>query len=201
MDKIELNVYALSPSYSSSRTYALVLAEKSGDRKLLVIIGEMEAQIIALELENITPPRPLTHDLIKALTDNYDIRPIEVYIDSFYEGIFSSKISFTNDTNEIKVIDSRTSDAIILALKYRIPIYTSEQILESVGIIFTVKEDGEEDLQSPIANGKEELNTLTKEKLEEMLKEAEEAEEYEQASKIMEEIEKKKKGSKPKKKE
>lgn len=196
MSRIELAVYALSPSYSSSRTYALVLAEKEGLRKLLVIIGEMEAQIIALELENVVPPRPLTHDLIKSITDNYDIRPTEIYIDSFFEGIFSSKISFTNKDGDIRIVDSRTSDAIILALKYKIPIYTSEEIMDSVGIIFTEAGVPEEGQESESPEKKEQpINTFSKEKLEQMLKEAEDAEEYERASMIMKEIEKKNKKS------
>ena len=197
--KIELTVYGLSQSLSASRTYAyaLALAEKKSDRKLFVVIGETEAQIIALEIENGSSPRPLTHDLIKAIIDNYGIKPMEVYIDSLFEGIFSSKISFTDTEGNIKIIDSRTSDAVILAIKYRIPIYTSEQIMETAGFAFT--EEGVTKEETELTDSEETgLSSLSKERLEELLKKAVEIEEYEQASLIMEEIEKR---NRPKKKD
>ena len=187
-DKIELTIYALSNSYSAS-TYALVLTEKEGERKMLVIISETEAQLITLEFEGMKPPRPLTHDLVKSLADGYGIQPVEVYIDKFHEGIFTAQITFIDSQGEVRVLDSRTSDAVIVALKNDIPIYTSEKILKDVGIIIpntgVYQDENEMDFSSD-----DELSIFSMKELEEQLSEAEEVEEYERAALIMEEIQK-----------
>ena len=144
MDKIKLEIAGLSYSQTQSGAYALVLAEANGKRRLPIIIGGFEAQAIAIELENMTPSRPLTHDLFKNFADNYQININEIIIYNLVEGIFFAKLYCEQNGTEIQ-IDSRTSDAIALAVRFECPIYTYEFVLSQAGIILEDEEQSEED--------------------------------------------------------
>ncbi len=196
MKKIKLNVVGLSYSETHSGAYALVLEEENGQRRIPIIIGSFEAQAIAIQLEKLKPPRPLTHDLFVSFASAFNIDLVEVNIYKLEEGIFYSNIIFQHNEEPI-AIDSRTSDAIALALRFECPIYTTESILERAGIILNFEEDKE---QSPEKTTREEKNTrkspytkYTIEELENMMKIAIENEEYEKASAIRDELNRRKK--------
>ena len=193
MDKIKLEIAGLSYSQTQSGAYALVLAEASGKRRLPIIIGGFEAQAIAIELENMTPSRPLTHDLFKNFAEQYKINISEIIIYNLVEGIFFAKLYCEQNGVEIQ-IDSRTSDAIALAVRFECPIYTYEFVLSQAGIILE-----DEDQQEESADLVEEdfsmddfnddpVERLTLEELNAKLKESIENEDYENASKIRDEI-------------
>ena len=145
MEKIKLEIAGLSYSQTQSGAYALVLAETKGKRRLPIIIGGFEAQAIAIELEKMTPSRPLTHDLFKNFAEEYNINISEVIIYNLVEGIFFAKLICEQDGTEIE-IDSRTSDAIALAVRFECPIYTYEFVLSSAGIILDDEETEESEL-------------------------------------------------------
>ncbi len=128
MNKIKLNVLGISYSQTQSGAYALVLTEEHGNRRIPIIIGGFEAQAIAIQLEGLTPPRPLTHDLFLSFATAFNISLIEVDIYRLEEGVFYSKLVCENGNREI-TIDARTSDAIALALRFKCPIYTTEEII------------------------------------------------------------------------
>jgi bifunctional DNase/RNase len=132
MKKIELEIIALSQSIAQSQSYAVVLGEVNGLRKIPIIIGSSEAQAIALALEKMHPSRPLTHDLMKNMMVAFGLELHEVVITDIQEGVFFSKLLCTNDKDTIE-IDSRTSDAIALAIRFGAPIYTYESIIETAG--------------------------------------------------------------------
>ena len=201
MDKIELEIIGLSYSQTQTGAYALVLGEKSGaKRRLPIIIGGFEAQAIAIELESMTPSRPLTHDLFKSFADIYEIDLKEIIVYNLVEGIFYAKLVAEKD-GETTEIDTRTSDAIALAVRFKCPIYTHEFILSSAGII--LEEGQEEDLGKELEAIEDELEEmeedmpkslsyqdLTVEELNKRLQDAIENENYEEASKIKEELDK-----------
>ncbi|PIF05520.1 MAG: hypothetical protein CSA36_06350 [Draconibacterium sp.] len=196
MDKIRLNILGLSVSQTQSGAYALVLAEESGDRRIPIIIGPVEAQAIAIQLEGLKPPRPLTHDLLKNIALAFDIVLLEVTIYKLEEGIFYSELLCEMDGREIRV-DSRTSDAVALALRFKCPIYTTEEILKKAGIV--LKSDDE---NAPVEHFADEKATVTKKstyaryslsELKEMLSDAIQQEDYEKASIIRDEIKKREK--------
>ncbi|PCJ23754.1 MAG: hypothetical protein COA97_11065 [Flavobacteriales bacterium] len=203
MDKIELEIIGLSYSQTQTGAYALVLGEKGGaKRRLPIIIGGFEAQAIAIELESMTPSRPLTHDLFKSFADVYDISIKEIIIYNLVEGIFYAKLLSEKDGKIIEV-DTRTSDAIALAVRFKCPIYTHEFILASAGIILDENEEGEDILSEELDSIEEELesieieelkplsyNDLTIEELNKRLQDAIESENYEEASKIKDELDK-----------
>jgi hypothetical protein len=196
MKKIKLNVIGLSYSETHSGAYALVLEEENGQRRIPIIIGSFEAQAIAIQLEKLKPPRPLTHDLFVSFASAFNIDLIEVNIYKLEEGIFYSNLIFQHNDEQI-TIDSRTSDAIALALRFECPIYTTASILERAGIILNFEEDKE---QSSDDGLKEEKKTrkspyakYTIEELENMLQIAIENEEYEKASAIRDELNRRKK--------
>jgi len=192
MDKIELKIIGLSYSQTQSGAYALVLSEKEGNRRLPIIIGGFEAQSIAIELENMKPSRPLTHDLFKSFADAYNVQVKEIIIYNLVEGVFYSKIICTNGTDDIE-IDARTSDSIAIGLRAAAPVFTYEHILSSAGIQL----EGDELLDSAatvsqtekddtVLDESEPIHSI--EELEAMLQKAIENEEYERASKIRDEI-------------
>ena len=202
MDKIELEIIGLSYSQTQTGAYALVLGEKvKSKRRLPIIIGGFEAQAIAIELEDMTPSRPLTHDLFKSFADSYSIDIKEIIIYNLVEGIFYAKIVSEKDGKEIE-IDTRTSDAIALAVRFKCPIYTYEFILASAGIILEEGvNDDDDDLSKEIESIEEELENieepaplsykdLTLDELNRRLQDAIESENYEEASKIKEELDK-----------
>lgn len=197
MDKIELKVVGLSYSQTQTGAYALILKEKSGNRRLPIIIGGAEAQAIAIPLEKMTPSRPLTHDLFKSFLDSFAIELDEVIIYNLVEGIFFAKIVCRQNGKSLE-IDARSSDAVAIALRCEKPIYTHDFILGSAGIIIDEDEESSEieDIED-FSPG--ELATTTSadgrsiEELEKELDIALESEEYEKASRLRDEIQKRKK--------
>ena len=192
MQKIELKIYGLSYSHSQSAAYALILDEKKGKRRLPIIVGGLEAQAIAIEVENMKPARPLTHDLFKTFAETYNIKVKEVIISKFHEGIFYSVLVCDDGINQIE-IDSRTSDAVAIALRFNCPIYTYEQVMASAGVLMDPEDD---EILSPAESFEQEENELSHlslKELNEMLQQAIENEDYEKASLIRDEIQKHKK--------
>jgi uncharacterized protein len=194
MEKIRLDIIGMSYSQSQSGAYALILGERDGSRRLPIIIGGFEAQSIAIELEKIRTPRPLTHDLFKAFADAYQIEVTEVVINRFSEGVFYAKL-LCSDGHKTEEVDSRTSDAIALALRFNCPVFTYESIMTAAGIL--IEEEGEllkQEEPVPEEDDKEHVSfeeaSLTE--LKEKLQSAIENEEYEKASKIRDELNKRK---------
>ena len=134
-DRVKLKVMGITYSQIQNGAYALVLAEENGDRRIPIIIGTAEAQSIAIRLEHLTPPRPMTHDLFASFAQGFGIRLREVFVYHYEDGVFSSELLFDDGTRQIR-IDSRTSDAIAIALRTQSPIYTTEKIISEAGIIF-----------------------------------------------------------------
>jgi len=195
MDKIKLEIVGLSYSQTQSGAYALVLSETKGNRRLPIIIGGFEAQAIAIELEKMTPTRPLTHDLFKNFAISFQINIQEVNIYKLEEGIFYSKIVCEKD-GEITEIDARTSDAIAIGVRFECPIYTSEVILSSAGILLDESslEDNDDFLEEVLdeTTEGESIEVKNIEDLKKQLSQAIENEDYELASKIRDEIKKRK---------
>lgn len=186
MDKIKLEIVGLSYSQTQSGAYALVLSEVGGKRRLPIIIGGFEAQAIAIELEKMTPTRPLTHDLFKSFAQAFTIQIREVIIYNLHEGIFFAKLVCERD-GQLSDIDARTSDAIALAVRFNCPIYTFESILSSAGILSDELTDEQEEVAIPEPIGNE-FERMSISELEEAMQEALENEDYERASLIRDEI-------------
>lgn len=191
MQKIELRIYGLSYSHSQSAAYALILDEKEGNRRLPIIVGGLEAQAIAIEVEKMKPARPLTHDLFKSFSEVFNIDIKEVIINKFHEGIFYSVLVCNDGKKEIE-IDSRTSDAVAIALRFNCPIYTYEHVMASAGIIMDISEEGEIKEPEAFKSVDNPLSKLNLIELEKALQEAVENEDYEKASLIRDEIKKRK---------
>lgn len=196
MNKIRLNVLGISYSQTQSGAYALVLSEENGQRRVPIIVGGFEAQAIAIQLEGLKPPRPLTHDLFVNFSQAFKISLVEVNIYKLEEGVFFSKLICDNGQTRIS-IDARTSDAIALALRFKCPIYTSEDILTRAGIVIdfdseakTKKTEADEFRmeQEPSIVENEELKELDIDALKELLEESINKENYERASIIRDEI-------------
>ena len=200
MKKIELEIVALSHSITQTHSYAVVLGEVNGLRRLPIVIGGFEAQAIAVALEKMQPSRPLTHDLMKNFMNAFAIDLVEIIINDLQEGIFYSKLicSSENDTVEI---DSRTSDAIALAVRFGCPIYTYENILESAGILMEDTASGgkkkktkqEAMVEESGSTGSEDLKTMTLEELNILLNDVLDKEDYMRAIAIRDEINSRKK--------
>ena len=194
MKKIELEIIALSHSITQTHSYAVVLGEMNGLRRLPIVIGGFEAQAIAVALERMLPSRPLTHDLMRNFMLAFNIELNEIVINDYQEGVFYSKLVCTsaNDTIEI---DSRTSDALAMAVRFGCPIYTYEEILSNAG----VKPDNpnNDNKSSPVTRetgkGKDDLSSMKTDELKEMLEEVLEQEDYIKAISIRDEL--KKRGS------
>lgn len=190
MEKIELKIVGLSYSQTQSGAYALVLSEKEGNRRLPIIIGGFEAQSIAIELEDMKPSRPLTHDLFKTFADSFKITIKEIIIYNLVEGVFFSRIICENAGKEV-IIDARTSDAIAIGLRFKAPVYTYEKILSSAGIQLENMESIDENVIEKIEDPQSKVEPeFTVKELEGMLQNAIENEDYEKASKIRDEINK-----------
>lgn len=190
MEKVKLEIVGLSYSQTQSGAYALVLSEVEGGRRLPIIIGGFEAQAIAIELEKMTPTRPLTHDLFKNFATAHDITVKEIVIYNLVEGIFYSKLVCEHKNGELKEVDARTSDAIAIGIRFNCPVYTFENILSSAGI----KLDETDTIPAPSTSSdeetvdKEDVKQLSVEELEKQLNDAIENEDYELASKLRDEI-------------
>ncbi len=202
MKKIELEIVALSHSITQTHSYAVVLGEVNGLRRLPIVIGGFEAQAIAVALEKMQPSRPLTHDLMKNFMTAFNIELHEVIISDLQEGIFYSKLVCSSDNDTVE-IDSRTSDALALAVRFGCPVYTFEHILESAGILMedqaaTKKKKsgsgGEEERIPTTTSDKDDLKSMTPEELDTLLNEVLEQEDYIRAIAIRDEINARKKG-------
>lgn len=197
MKKIKLEIIGLSYSQTQSGAYALVLGEDKGKRRLPIIIGAFEAQAIAIELENMTPTRPLTHDLFKSLALSFDIEVEEIIIFNLVDGVFYAKL-VCNSGGKKMDIDARTSDAIAIAVRFGCPIYTYEFILSTAGIVMEDNasiENIEEHVEKPVSSTKlseSELSTASTDDLKDLLKKAIDEEAYERAGRIRDELNKRK---------
>ncbi len=195
MKKIELEIVALSHSITQTHSYAVVLGEVNGLRRLPIVIGGFEAQAIAVALERMQPSRPLTHDLMKNFMMAFNVELHEVIINDLQEGIFYSKLVCSNDNDTVE-IDSRTSDAVALAVRFGCPIYTYDNILDSAGILI---EDDEKKIKSTgsvsqtDAGTRDDLKKLSLQELETLLNEVLEHEDYIKAISIRDEIKTRKK--------
>jgi uncharacterized protein len=198
MKRIKLKVLGISYSQTQSGAYALVLTEENGERRIPIIIGGFEAQAIVVKLENLNPPRPLTHDLFKSFADEFGITVSEVFISRLEDGVFYSQLVCNNGEKEYS-IDSRTSDAVALSLRFNCPIYITDEILEKAGII--INPEGSETVPKPdediLTDPKEgEFTSVTDEELYKMLDDAIKTEDYERAAACRDEIEKRKRREK-----
>ncbi|RNI27410.1 hypothetical protein EFA69_14825 [Rufibacter immobilis] len=202
MKKIELEILGLSSSQSQSGSFALVLGEKEGTRRLPIIIGMFEAQSIAIQIEKINPTRPLTHDLFKSFAQQMAVSVQEIMISDLKEGVFFSKIVCTDGEKEFE-LDARPSDAIAIGLRFGVPIYTVESVLSEAGIILSDMEEEDEDEEtdeiptssaagssSSGSSAKSNITEVSVEELNNMLNEALEKEDYERAAKIRDELNK-----------
>jgi hypothetical protein len=198
MKRVKLKVMGISYSQTQSGAYALILLEENGERRIPIIIGGFEAQAIVIKLENLDPPRPLTHDLFKKFADEFNISITEVMIYKLEEGVFFSKLVCTSKEKTYS-IDSRTSDAVAIALRFSCPIYITEEILEKAGITISPS-DGEltasSDTDTIFETEPAKYGSYSDEELYKMIDEAVKTEDYERAASIRDEIEKrnKKKG-------
>jgi bifunctional DNase/RNase len=189
MEKVKLEIVGLSYSQTQSGAYALVLAEENGNRRLPIIIGGFEAQAIAIELEKMTPTRPLTHDLFKQFSLAYNVQVNEVIIYDLEEGIFKAKIICDRE-GEIVEIDARTSDAIAIGVRFECPVYTYESILSSAGIQLDENDeyDDSSELEELSENKPKGFDSMTLDELQTKMSAAIDQENYELASKIRDEI-------------
>lgn len=200
MKKIELEIVALSHSITQTHSYAVVLGEVNGLRRLPIVIGGFEAQAIAVALEKMQPSRPLTHDLMKNFMNAFNVELHEIVISDLQEGIFYSRLVCSSDNDTVE-IDSRTSDALALAVRFGCPIYTYENILENAGILMedtSAQPAGGKKKKAavPVEDeaGKEDLKSMTLEDLNVLLNEVLESEDYIRAIAIRDEINSRRKG-------
>ena len=194
MKRVKLKVMGISYSQTQSGAYALILIEENGYRRIPIIIGGFEAQAIVIKLENLDPPRPLTHDLFKKFADEFNISITEVMIYKLEEGVFFSKLVCNNGEKEYS-IDSRTSDAVAIALRFGSPIFITEEILKKAGITVNPT-DSEISSVNEVENffepKKTKYDTYSDEELYKMIDEAIKTENYERAAAVRDEIEKRK---------
>ncbi len=189
MEKKKLEIIGLSYTQSQSGAYALILGEIDGERRLPIIIGGLEAQAIAIAIEHIKPSRPLTHDLLKNFADCFEIILKEIIIYKFFEGVFYSNLICVHNLKEV-IIDSRTSDAIALAIRFNCPIFTYEPILVSAGVILKpeIERNPQDSINIEVQNKQKEFENISLIELEEMLEEAIREEDFEIASRLRDEI-------------
>ena len=212
MKKIQLEILGLSSSQSQSGSFALILGEKNGNRRLPIIIGMFEAQSIAIQIEKISPNRPLTHDLFKSFAEHVHVVILEVIISDLKEGVFYSRIVCSDGASTFE-IDARPSDAIAIGLRFGVPIFTVESVLSEAGIILTDldeaadesdededdEDDEDDDTPAPrpskqAAEPKEPSGQVSSDELSKMLSQALEKEDYEKAAKIRDELNKRNNG-------
>jgi uncharacterized protein len=192
VDKIELEILGLSSSQSQSGSFALVLGETIGNRRLPIIIGMFEAQAIAIEIEKIVPNRPMTHDLFKSFANSFNFTVEEIVISDLKEGVFFAKIVCSSSGRTLE-IDARPSDAIAIGLRFDVPIFTFESVLSEAGIVLT-EEESEKEVQTteePYRENKpfkEQLKDLSPDRLQSLLDEALKNEDYEKAAQIRDEM-------------
>jgi len=195
LDKIKLEILGLSSSQSQSGSFALVLGEVGGNRRLPIIIGMFEAQAIAIEIEKIIPNRPMTHDLFKSFAYSFNFNINEILISDLKEGVFFAKIVCSDGIKTIE-IDARPSDAIAIGLRFNVPIFTYEAILSEAGIVLSDETD-DEDEKVEVGRSEEpkegsdpsdQLKHYSNEKLQQLMEDAIKAEDYEKAAVIRDEM-------------
>ena len=205
MKKIPLEILGLSSSQSQSGSFALILGEKTGNRRLPIIIGMFEAQSIAIQIEKINPNRPLTHDLFKSFAEQVHVAVLEVVISDLKEGVFYSKIVCSDGATTFE-LDSRPSDAIAIGLRFGVPIFTVESVLSEAGIILSDldenaedsddedddDEDDDDNADKPAPEPREPSGQVPVDELTKMLAQAIDREDYEKAAKIRDELDKRK---------
>lgn len=207
MDKIKLDILGLSSSQSQSGSFALVLGEENGNRRLPIIIGMFEAQAIAIEIEKVIPNRPMTHDLFKSFAGAFNYSVEEILISDLKEGVFFSKIVCSDGIRQVE-IDARPSDAIAIGIRFDVPIYTYESILSEAGIVLNEFNDDEDDEDedddvdaseedalvekevTKVASSDDSIKNYSIEQLKVMLDDAVQKEDYEKAAKIRDELNK-----------
>jgi bifunctional DNase/RNase len=198
MKKIELEIVALSHSVSHSQNYAIILGEKDGIKRLPIVIGGFEAQSIAVALERMVPNRPLTHDLFKNTLESFSIQLQEIIISDLVDGIFYAQLVCVQDDGKEYQIDSRTSDALALAVRFGCPIFTYDSILETAGVVLEENDNEEspasESSPSP-ESPRDKLSHLSLDALEKLLEDVLAEEDYEKAATIRDEINRRKKSS------
>lgn len=182
-DKIKLEILGLSSSQSQSGSFALVLGESGGNRRLPIIIGMFEAQAIAIEIEKIVPNRPMTHDLFKAFSHNFDIDIREVYISDLKEGVFFARI-ICEQNGKVFEIDSRPSDAIAIGLRFNVDFFTNESIMTEAGIVLTDEYEEEIAQTETPKTENTSIDDLSSSELEKLLTDALDKEDYEKAARI-----------------
>ena len=187
MQNIRMEILGLSTSPSSGGAYALILSEKQGNRRLPIIIGTFEAQAIALELESIKPPRPMTHDLLKNIVQSFGSDVKKVIINDLSEGTFFAQLHYEKNGQEVEM-DARPSDAIAVAIRFGAPIFVNSEVLDEAGIATEEAVASAEGSSSQGMEGERELSQL--EMLEQELQTAIETENYEKAAKIRDQINK-----------
>jgi len=191
--KVKLEILGLSPSPSQQGSFALILGEEMGNRRLPIIIGVFEAQAIAVQMEAIAPNRPMTHDLFKSFANALKFTVKEVVISDLREGIFFAKILCGDSLSDVEV-DARPSDAIAIALRFDAPIYIADHILEEAGIVNApneddlLSEDVSEEADSRKMSFSDQIRGMSTEKLQKMLEEALQNEEYEKAAQLRDEL-------------
>ena len=205
-DKIELKILGISSGHTNA-SYTLILEEMEGNRKLPVVIGAFEAQAIAIQIEKIEPPRPMTHDLFRTFADSFNVSVDEVVVHKLQEGVFYANIVCKDQDGNLQELDARTSDAIAIGVRFDCPIYTYEHIMEEAGIYLS--ESGTEEFQqsgtppqaaqqSPASSGEEEkvkegdLAKMSMNDLNDKLSKAIDNEDYILAAKIRDEINRRK---------
>jgi uncharacterized protein len=203
MTRIKLNVLGISYSQTQTGAYALVLAEENGKRRIPIIVGGFEAQAIAIQLEGLKPPRPLTHDLFYNFAQTFKIDIIEVTIHKLEEGVFHSRLT-CNDGKKIIDIDTRTSDAIALALRFKCPIYTTAEIIDRAGIVLDFEQESESypdedpdaskniEIKSETELDELSISSMSVTELKQHLQQAIRDENYEKASMIRDELNRRK---------
>lgn len=195
-DRVRLKVMGLSYSQIQAGAYALILAQVGGPYRIPVVIGAAEAQSIALKMESITPPRPMTHDIFVSFAHAFGVKLEEVFIYKFEDGIFSSEMTFSDGERTV-TIDSRTSDAIAIAMRTGAPIFTTPEILDETGFEMEIKEEGDSENDSETeedtspANREPRLENYAIEELEKTLQKLIEREEYEEAARVADIIKRK----------
>lgn len=190
--QVELEILGLSNSQAQTGSFALILGEVNGNRRLPIIIGMFEAQAIAIEIEKIRPNRPMTHDLFRSLAEAFDISVREVIISDLREGVFYAQLVCERD-GQTEVIDARPSDAIAIAIRFNAPIYAEESVMDEAGIVINTEEETQ-GMEEEVEAGRrpesfeEQLKHLPTDQLQKMLEEALEQEDYERAAKIRDEL-------------
>ena len=189
--KVKLTILGISFSQVQAGAYALIFSEKNGPRRLPIVIGTPEAQSIAIVMEKINPPRPLSHDLMVSVFSALHVELLEVFIYKFDEGAFFAELTLQQGEDQYK-IDSRTSDGVALAIRTNAPIYTTEEIMTNMAIVFDEESEDKTDMKEFLSNEDKELSQLSKETLNTMLEEALSKEDFEAAIHLRDELNKRK---------